>query len=57
MFEMEKIIDRVIEDIQNSMAAYRDLRWSEREDSNKRIAEVDELLERVKAIIRKNSAE
>ncbi|MGR3178419.1 MAG: dynamin family protein [Candidatus Anammoxibacter sp.] len=57
MFEMEKIIDRVIEDIQNSMSAYRDLRWSEREDSNKRIAEVDELLERVKSIIRKNSAE
>ncbi|MGR3218570.1 MAG: dynamin family protein [Candidatus Anammoxibacter sp.] len=57
MFEMEKIIDRVIEDIQNSMAAYRDLRWSEREDNNKRITEVDELLERVKSIIRKNSVE
>ena len=57
MFEMGKTIDRAIEDIQNSMAAYRDLRWSEREDSNKRIAEVDELLERVKSIIRKNSSE
>ena len=57
MFEMEKIIDRVIEDIQNSMAAYRDLRWAEREENNKRIKEVDGLLGRVKSIIRKNSAE
>ncbi len=56
MFEMEKIIDRVMEDIQNNIAAYRDLRWSEREDSNKKIEEVDKLHERVKAIIRKNSA-
>lgn len=57
MFEMEKIIDRVIEEIQNNMAAYRDLRWAEREDSNSRLAEVDALLERTKTIIRKNSVE
>lgn len=55
MFETEKIIDRVLEDIQNSMSAYRDFRWAEREDSNRRITEIDNLLARVKAIIRKNS--
>lgn len=57
MFEMEKIIDRVIEDIENSMSSYRDLRWSEREDSNNRLTEVNELSKRVKTIMRKNNME
>ncbi len=55
MFEMEKVVDRVIEDIDNSMSSYRDLRWAERDDINKRISEVDSLKERVKVIIRKNN--
>lgn len=55
MFEMEKIIDLVIEDIENSMSNYRDLRWAEREDISKRVFEVEELKERVKGIMRKNN--
>lgn len=57
MFEMEKVIDLVIEDIENGMSAYRDLRWAEREDITKRSFEVGSLRERVKVIIRKNSME
>ncbi len=57
MFEMEKVIDLVIEDIQNNMSAYRDLRWSEREESNKRVSDIDEMVERVKVIMRKNGME
>lgn len=57
MFELEKVIDRVIEEIQDSMASYRNLRWSEREDISKRVAEVDALSERVKYLMMKSGME
>lgn len=57
MFELEKVIDRVIEEIQDNMSSYRNLRWSEREDISKRIAEVNALSERVKYLMMKSGME
>lgn len=54
MFEFEKIVDRVIEDIGNRIASYRDSRWSEREEVNRQISDLNTLSERTKDLIRKN---
>jgi GTP-binding protein EngB required for normal cell division len=54
MFEFEKIIDRVLEDIGNRISAYRDTRWSEREEVNRQIIELKTLSERTKDLIRKS---
>ena len=55
MFEFEKVVDRVIEDIGNKMSAYRDTRWSEREELNRQIADLKSLSERTKDLMRKSS--
>jgi small GTP-binding protein len=55
MFEFEKVVDRVIEDIGNKMSAYRDTRWSEREEINRQITDLKSLSERTKALMRKTS--
>ncbi len=57
MFEFEKVVDRVIEDIGNKMSAYRDTRWSEREETNRQITDLKSLSERTKDIMRKSSQE
>ncbi len=54
LFEFEKIIDRVLEDIGNRISAYRDTRWSEREEVNRQIVELKVLSERTKDLIRKS---
>ena len=54
MFEFEKIIDRVLEDIGNRIASYRDTRWSEREEVNRQITDLEVLSERTKDLIRKS---
>jgi hypothetical protein len=53
MFEFEKVVDRVIEDIGNKMSAYRDTRWSEREEFNRQINDLKSLSERTKDLMRK----
>ncbi len=57
MFEFEKIIDRVLEDIGNRISAYRDTRWSEREEVNRQITELKVLTERTKDLIRKSCSQ
>jgi hypothetical protein len=57
MFEFEKIIDRVLEDIGNRISAYRDTRWSEREEVNRQIIELKTLSERTKDLIRKSCSQ
>ncbi|MGR3292399.1 MAG: dynamin family protein [Candidatus Scalindua sp.] len=57
MFEFEKIIDRVLEDIGNRISAYRDTRWSEREEVNRQITELKVLSERTKDLIRKSCSQ
>ena len=54
LFEFEKIIDRVLEDIGNKISAYRDTRWSEREEVNRQITDLKVLSERTKDLIRKS---
>ena len=54
LFEFEKIIDRVLEDIGNRISAYRDTRWSEREEVNRQITDLKILSERTKDLIRKS---
>ncbi|GAX59684.1 GTPases [Candidatus Scalindua japonica] len=54
LFEFEKIIDRVLEDIGNRISSYRDTRWSEREEVNRQITELKALSERTKDLIRKS---
>ena len=44
-FEIDKAIDRVIEDIGNNISSYRDLRWTEREEMVRQVSEVNSLLE------------
>ncbi len=53
--ELEKFIDRVIEDIENNVGSFRDVRWSEREVSMKHLAELNELADRVRALIGKST--
>lgn len=53
-FEINKAIDRVIEDIGNNIASYRDLRWTEREEMVRQVSEVSMLLENVKSLMRKS---
>lgn len=53
-FEINKAIDRVIEDISNNISSYRDLRWTEREEMVRQVSEVDALLENVKSLMRKS---
>lgn len=53
-FEIDKAIDRVIEDISNNIASYRDLRWTEREEITRQVSEVNMLLESVKNLMRKS---
>src|SRR3989338_25265 len=53
-FEVDKAIDRVIEDISNNISSYRDLRWTEREEMVRRSSEVNILLESVKCLMRKS---
>lgn len=55
MFEFEKVVDRVIEDIGNKISAYRDTRWSEREEVNRQISDLKRLSEKTKDLIRKSS--
>ena len=57
LFEFEKIIDRVLEDIGNRISAYRDTRWSEREEVNRQIVELKVLSERTKDLIRKSCSQ
>ncbi len=54
LFEFEKIIDRVIEDIENRISAYRDTRWSEREEVHRQITDLKGLSESAKDLIRKS---
>ena len=54
VFEFEKIIDRVLEDIGNRISSYRDNRWSEREEVNRQITDLKVLSERTKDLIRKS---
>jgi len=54
LFEFEKIIDRVLEDIGNRISSYRDTRWSEREEVNRQITDLKMLSERTKDLIRKS---
>jgi len=54
MFEFEKVVDRVIEDIGNKISAYRDTRWSEREEVNRQISDLKLLSGRTKDLIRKS---
>ena len=53
-FEVDKAIDRVIEDISNNISSYRDLRWTEREEMVRQVSEVNALLENVKSLMRKS---
>ena len=53
-FEVDKAIDRVIEDISNNISSYRDLRWTEREEMVRQVTEVNALLENVKSLMRKS---
>ncbi|MBE7446163.1 MAG: dynamin family protein [Planctomycetia bacterium] len=53
-FEINKSIDRVIEDIGNNISSYRDLRWTEREEMARQVSEVNMLLENVKSLMRKS---
>jgi GTPase Era involved in 16S rRNA processing len=53
-FEINKAIDRVIEDISNNISSYRDLRWTEREEMARQVSEVNTLLENVKNLMRKS---
>lgn len=53
-FEIDKAIDRVIEDISNNISSYRDLRWTEREEIVRQVSEVNMLLESVKTLMRKS---
>jgi small GTP-binding protein len=53
--ELEKYIDRVIEDIENNVGSFRDTRWSEREVAMKHLAELNELADRVRALIGKST--
>ena len=55
MFEFEKVVDRVIEEIGNKISAHRDHRWSEREEINRQISDLKLLHERTKELIRKSS--
>lgn len=55
MSELEKTIDRVIEDIENSIASFRDVRWSEREGAMRHLSELNELSDRVRGLIGKSS--
>ncbi|MDR4503247.1 MAG: dynamin family protein [Candidatus Scalindua sp.] len=55
MFEFEKVVDRVIEEIGNKISAHRDHRWSEREEINRQISDLKLLYERTKELIRKSS--
>ncbi len=57
LFEFEKIIDRVLEDIGNRISAYRDTRWSEREEVNRQITDLKILSERTKDLIRKSCSQ
>jgi len=52
LFEFEKMIDRVLEDIGNRISSYRDTRWSEREEVNRQITS-----ERTKDLIRKSCSQ
>jgi len=54
LFEFEKIIDRVLEDIGNRISSYRDTRWSEREEVNRQIIDLKVLSARTKDLIRKS---
>lgn len=53
--ELGKVIDRVIENIGNNMASYRDHRWAEREEVVRRSNELNDLAERAKSLMRKAS--
>ena len=53
LFEFEKIVDRVIEDIGNRISSYRDTRWSEREEVNRQISDLKTISEQTKDFIRK----
>src|SRR3989304_2361568 len=53
-FEIDKAIDRVIENISNNISSYRDLRWTEREEMVRQVSEVNSLLENVKSLMRKS---
>ncbi len=53
--ELCKVIDRVIENIGNSMASYRDHRWAEREEVIRRSNELNDLAEKAKSLMRKAS--
>ena len=57
LFEFEKIIDRVLEDIGNRISSYRDNRWSEREEVNRQITDLKVLSERTKDLIRKSGTQ
>ncbi|MCP5004158.1 MAG: hypothetical protein GY941_09495 [Planctomycetes bacterium] len=53
MFEFDKVVDRVIEEIGNKISAHRDQRWSVREEINRQIIDLKLLHERTKELIRK----
>ena len=53
--ELDKFIDRVIEDIENNVGSFRDTRWSEREVAMKHLAELNELADKVRALIGKST--
>ncbi|HHT9135445.1 MAG TPA: dynamin family protein [Candidatus Avalokitesvara rifleensis] len=55
--ELNKAIDRVIEDIENTVACFRDVRWSEREICMKHLAELNRLSDRVRGLLGKSSTE
>ncbi|HHT9152474.1 MAG TPA: dynamin family protein, partial [Candidatus Hypogeohydataceae bacterium YC40] len=53
--ELEKSVDRVIEDIENNVSSFRDVRWSEREGAMKHLAELNELADRIRALVGKST--
>jgi GTPase Era involved in 16S rRNA processing len=53
--ELEKSIDRVIEEIENNVSSFRDVRWSEREVAMKHLAEMNEHADKVRDLIGKSS--
>lgn len=55
--ELNKAIDRVIEDIENTVACFRDIRWSEREMCMKHLTELNALSDRVRGLLGKSSAD
>lgn len=55
--ELNKAIDRVIEDIENTVACFRDVRWSEREICMKHLAELNRLSDRIRGLLGKSSTE